>query len=157
MQCNPKTKKGGKNLFIYDFRSAELTYALEKISEIPWVDYDNLFLFGASEGAVTAALFRGNVFNGRVIAQWTCTGAPLIEGIDAPKNEPILAIVKERDPWYASDNTISQDGNCGSFMQDRLNSKSIILKNATGEDPHNVFAGDESLFEIKKFIRQNLR
>ncbi|MAR79076.1 MAG: hypothetical protein CMM18_02465 [Rhodospirillaceae bacterium] len=157
MQCNPKTKKGGKNLFIYDFRSAELTYALEKISEIPWIDFNNLFLFGASEGGVTAALFRGNVFNGRVITQWTCTGAPLIEGIDAPKNEPILSIVKESDPWYASDKTISQDGNCGSYMLDRLNSKSIILKNVSGEDPHNVFTGDESLFEIKKFIRQNIR
>ncbi|MBL41919.1 MAG: hypothetical protein CMM49_04565 [Rhodospirillaceae bacterium] len=157
MQCNPRTKKGGKNLFIYDFRSAELTFALEKISEIKWIDFDNLFLFGVSEGAVTASLFRGNVFNGRIIAQWTCTGAPLVEGIGAPKNEPILAIVKENDPYYASNNTKSQEGNCGRFMFDRLNSKSIILKNSFGEDPHNVLNSDESLSEIRYFIKRNLR
>ncbi|PPR78814.1 MAG: hypothetical protein CFH01_00770 [Alphaproteobacteria bacterium MarineAlpha2_Bin1] len=157
MQCDPRTKKGGENLFIYDFRSAELTYALEKIAEIKWIDFDNLFLFGVSEGAVTASLFRGNVFNGRIIAQWTCTGAPLVEGIDAPKNEPILAIVKENDPYYASNNTKSQEGNCGNFMYDRLNSKSIILKNLLGEDPHDVLDSDQSFSEIKDFIIRNLR
>lgn len=157
MQCNPKTKKGGKNLFIYDFRSAELTYALEKISEIKWIDFDNLFLFGVSEGAVTASLFRGNVFNGRIIAQWTCTGAPLVEGIGAPKDEPILAIVKENDPYYAPNNTKSQEGNCGNFMFDRLNSKSIIIKNLTGGDPHDVLNNEKSFSEIRDFIQRNLR
>ena len=157
MQCNPHTKKGGKNLFIYDFRSAELTFALEKISKIPWIDFDNLFIFGVSEGAVTAALFRGRVFNGRIIAQWTCSGAPLVEGIDAPKGEPILSIVREKDPYYAEDNTKSQEGNCGNYMLDRDNSKSIVLKNKKGIDSHNVLLEETSLREIKNFIKDNLK
>lgn len=74
LQCDPETKTGGNNLFVYDFRLAEVTFALERMGDLDWIDFDNLFLVGTSEGAVAAALFRAEVFNARVIAQWTCQG-----------------------------------------------------------------------------------
>ena len=128
LQCDPRNLKGGYNLFVYSFREAELIYALQRLSELPWVDPENLFLIGSSEGGVTAALYRGDEFNARVIAQWTCTGAPLVRGIAAPEGTPILAIVRSGDPWYDDRHAIGQQGDCGRYLMDRLGSRSILLK-----------------------------
>ena len=152
LQCDPKTSRGGRNLFVYDFRSAELTYALERLPNLPWVDLDNLFLIGASEGAVTAALFRGDVFNARVIVQWTCTGAPLVEGIGAPHRTPVLAIVREDDPYYAAANTTGQQGHCGFYLTDRANSQSLVIRAGAGDAAHDVLSDPGAIAAILKFL-----
>jgi dienelactone hydrolase len=154
LQCDPKTSRGGRNLFVYDFRSAELTYALERLPNLPWVDLDNLFLIGASEGAVTAALFRGDVFNARVIAQWTCTGAPLVAGIGAPPRTPVLAIVREDDPYYAAANTPGQQGHCGFYLTDRANSQSLVVRAGAGDDAHDVLSDSGAVAAILAFLRE---
>jgi dienelactone hydrolase len=101
LQCEPETNTGGFNVFVYDFRLTEISFALEKLWPAEWADWSRMVLAGASEGAVAVALYRGDEFNGRVIAQWTCNGAPLVAGIDAPMDEPIFAVVGADDPWYA--------------------------------------------------------
>ena len=155
LQCDPRTNRGGKNLYVYDFRLAELTYALETISNLSWIDFDNLFLIGVSEGAVAAALFRGDVFNARIIAQWTCSGAPLLEGIAAPQRVPILAIVKERDPYYDSLNTLGQDGNCETYFEGRFDSKSIVIPYKKNEPHHDVFLTEGVLDIIVDFLERH--
>jgi dienelactone hydrolase len=155
LQCDPKSSRGGRNLFIYDFRSAELTYALEQLPELPWVDLDNLFLVGASEGAVTAALFRGDVFNARVITQWTCTGAPLVAGIGAPRRTPVLAIVREDDPFYAADNTPGQQGHCGLYMAERERSQSLVVRAGAGKDAHDVLGDAGAATAIFRFLEES--
>ena len=157
LQCDPINKTGGRNLFVYDFRSAEIMYALEKIADLSWIDFNNLFIFGVSEGAVATSLFRGAVFNGRIITQWTCKGAPLIEGIDAPTNEPILSIIREGDPYYKSSNTIGQSGNCGDYFNGRPNSKSIILPIQTGDLAHDVLTDKNVFIIIKTFLNMQKR
>ena len=62
LQCDPKTRTGGQNLFVYNLRQAEISFALERISSLDWVDRDGLFLVGVSEGAVATALYRGDEF-----------------------------------------------------------------------------------------------
>ncbi|HJP21514.1 MAG TPA: hypothetical protein QF861_08145, partial [Alphaproteobacteria bacterium] len=42
LQCDPKTKTGGYNLFVYDLRLAEISYALHRMSNLSWIDFDNL-------------------------------------------------------------------------------------------------------------------
>ena len=153
LQCDPETSRGGRNLFVYDLRTAELTYALERLPEQQWVDLDNLFLIGASEGAVTAALFRGDVFNARVIAQWTCTGAPLVAGIDAPLRTPVLAIVREDDPYYAAANTPGQQGHCGLHMADRADSQSLVVRAGAGDKAHDVLGDPGAVAAILGFLR----
>jgi len=157
LQCEPETQRGGRNLFIYDFRAAELTYALEHIHELPWVDLDNLFLIGASEGGVTAALFRGKVFGARVIVQWTCTGAPLVEGIDAPIRTPILSIVRQDDPFYAPANTPGQQGHCGLYMVGRANARSVVFPAAGADSAHDVLNDPEAQTAIAEFLRLAIR
>ncbi len=154
LQCDPKTKTGGRNLFVYDFRLAELTFALERLEEAPWADLDNLFLIGNSEGGVAAALFRGDVFNARVITQWTCQGAPIVRGIAAPEGTPILAIVRENDPFYDARNTPAQQGHCGAYLEGRSGSRSIVL---VAGAVHNVYNEPAAVQTILDFIGRNRR
>ena len=154
LQCDPKSKTGGYNLFVYDFRLAEISYALHRIGELGWVDQDNLFVVGSSEGGVAAALYRGDQFNARVIAQWTCNGAPIVRGIAAPLTEPILAIVHADDPWYAPHRTQGQTGHCGDFMAGRPSSRSIVIR---GEGGHDVFKDAKTVEAIVAFLKRHRR
>lgn len=149
MQCDPRTKTGGHNLYVYDFRQAEINFALLKLAEIDWVDPQRLFLIGASEGGVAAALYRGSAFRGRIITHWTCQGGRLIRGLDAAEDEPILAIVQQHDPWYANGRTVGQSGDCGSFMQGRPNAHSMVLDDGS---QHDVFTNARALKAIFDFL-----
>jgi dienelactone hydrolase len=152
LQCDPRTLRGGNNLFVYDFRATELTFALDQLSKVDWVDFDNLFLIGASEGAVAAALFRGEVFNARVLLQWTCHGQALVRGIAALPNEPVLAIVREGDPYYDPRNTPAQQGDCGAFMVGRPGSRSVVLGAAGGLQGHTLLDDPDVRAAIADFL-----
>ena len=56
LQCRPSERTGGLNVFVFDFRLTEITYALARITELDWVDRERLFLVGTSEGGLAAAL-----------------------------------------------------------------------------------------------------
>lgn len=127
MQCDPMTRTGGANQFVFDFRLGEVSYAVQRLKATPWADPDNLFLIGGSEGGVAAALYRGDAFKARVVFQWTCHGAPLIRGVGAPADTPVLAIVNRDDPWYNRAGDDDQAGDCGDFLADRPHSRSLVL------------------------------
>lgn len=152
LQCDPKTRTGGQHLFVYDFRQAEISYALERIRSLDWVDRDGLFLVGVSEGAVATALYRGDEFRARVIAQWTCNGAAAVRGIGAPPGTPILAIVHARDPWYDPKRTAGQRGHCGQFLAAYPESRSIVIESGK---THDVFADPRQVDTVLAFIQRN--
>jgi dienelactone hydrolase len=136
LQCDPETKSGGFNLFVYDFRMAEISFALEKLWYAEWADWSRMVLAGVSEGAVAVALYRGDEFNARVIAQWTCNGAPLVAGIDAPLDEPILAVVGADDPWYANLAEGEERVDCSKYFDGRPGSRAEIIYKS---EAHDVF------------------
>jgi len=151
-QCDPKTRTGGYNLFVYDFRQAEINYALQRLAALDWVDRDNLFLVGASEGGVAAALYRGSAFRARVIAQWTCHGSALVRGLAGPPGVPVLSIVRHDDPWYDQKHTRDQQGDCGVFFGQRPGSKSLVLARGTG---HDVLGNKAAIKAIVAFLQAN--
>lgn len=151
LQCDPEMQTGGFNRFVYDFRQTEIAFALDRMSALDWVDRDNLFLVGTSEGGVAAALYRGHEFRARVITQWTCHGAAIVEGIAAPPHIPVLAIVKSRDPWYGADRTRGQQGHCGEFMDGRPRSQSVVVE---GEAAHDVYDSAENVEMIVRFLTE---
>lgn len=148
LQCRPGREQGGENIFVYDFRLAEVSYALHRLGALPWIDPNRLFLMGTSEGGLAAALYRGDEFAARVIAQWTCQGAPYVRGLAAPREEPVLAIVRADDPWYDPARTEGQRGDCGAFMADRPNSQSLLLPGSR----HNVFDDPSVVGRIAEFL-----
>lgn len=151
LQCDPETQTGGYNLYVYDFRQVEIAYALHRMAELDWVDRNNLFLAGTSEGGVATALYKGHEFRARVITQWTCNGAPKVEGIGGPVEIPVLAIVKAGDPWYGTQRTRGQQGHCGQFMDGRPHSRSIVIR---GEAEHDVFDSPENVGLIIRFLTE---
>lgn len=150
LQCRPSERRGGENIFIYDFRLAEISYALHRMAELKWIDHSRLFLMGVSEGGVAAALYRGEEFRGRIIAQWTCHGRPFVQGLQAGPDEPVLAVVRAEDPWYDSTRTIDQMGDCGAFFKESSNSVSLVLD---GGSRHDVFDEPSVLHRVVEFLR----
>lgn len=147
LQCDPQTRTGGRNLFVYDFRLEEIAFVMDELHVRRWVDWGRMFLVGASEGGVATALYRGDEFKARVIAQWTCGGSPHVAGIAAPRNEPILAVRSAQDPWYAAPGAT---GDCGVAMGDRPGSRSLVLELAAG---HDVLAEPSVVLTIVEFLR----
>ena len=148
LQCRPSQRTGGENIFVFDFRLTEISYALHRFGELGWVDRDRLFLVGTSEGGLAAALYRGDDFRARVITQWTCHGAPLVRGLAAPTDEPVLAIVRANDPWYDPARTPRQRGDCGAFMGDRPRSRSVVLANGNGHDVYRAPGVMQAILEF---------
>jgi len=150
-QCRPRKKTGGFSLFVYDFRQAEINFALQELRRHEWADKVNLFLVGSSEGGLAAAQYRGSAFRARVITKWTCHGSHLVRGLAAPPDEPVLAIVRKNDPWYDQKKT-RQSGECGDFFGARPGSKSWVLETGRG---HNVFNEARVTDEIVTFLVRN--
>jgi dienelactone hydrolase len=80
---------------VHRMRLAEVRHALARLKEFPWVDGDNLFLFGHSQGGTAAAAYIGNGFKARVVTGTRCT-----RGIGTRPDEPILAAFSTGDPWF---------------------------------------------------------
>ena len=144
LQCDPESHTGGFNVFVYDFRLAEISYALDRLWLRPWADWSRMVLTGASEGAVAVALYRGDEFRGRVVAQWTCGGAPHVRGLAAPPGEPLLAVVGADDPWYRDN-----PEDCGAYLGSRPGSFSLLISAGRG---HDVFGDAGGMRAILDFI-----
>ena len=154
LQCDPQTLTGGYNLFVYDFRQAEVSYAVQRLLAMPWVDAGNMFLVGTSEGGVAVALYRGDEFRARVVMQWTCVGRSIVQGIAGPRDSPVLAIVGSGDPWYDPARAPNQRGDCGQFMADRPGSQSLLVQ-APGQ--HDVITNPATVDAILSFLGRNRR
>ncbi|MFN3232447.1 MAG: hypothetical protein ACE363_09840 [Alphaproteobacteria bacterium] len=152
LQCSSRDKSGGYNLFVFDFRQAEINYAVQQLYEGGWADTDNLFLVGVSEGGLAVAHYKGDVIRARVITQWTCHGSTFVRGLDGPDDTSVLSIVRGGDPWYSGEGS-TQAGDCGAFFGNRPGSESIVLRK--GSD-HVVIKDDAVVERIIGFLRQNL-
>lgn len=145
----------GGNYFVFDFRQEEINYALQEMLRVNgdwsrWVDVNNLFLMGVSEGGLAVAHYRGDVFKARIITQWTCHGGTLVRGISGPEDTPILAIVRKNDPWY--DDKPDQVGDCGAYFGDRRpGSESVVLDQG---DKHDVMRDPEMVQKMIGFLNR---
>jgi hypothetical protein len=146
LQCDAENQAGGRNLFVYDFRQEEVAYALDQLWLRPWADWDHLMLVGASEGGVTAALYRGDEFAARVILQWTCSGAPHVAGLAAGKGEPVLALLAANDPWYQR----VGGGDCGVALAGRPGSKALSFAVPGG---HELVSDPAAIGLVVEFLR----
>jgi len=58
--------------WIYQARLFEVEYALEQMRTLPWVDINNMVLYGHSEGGVAASRYAGLAFDGVIISAASC-------------------------------------------------------------------------------------
>jgi len=147
--CDPRTYKGGFHRGALDFRLAEANYAHQAANNLPWVDKDNIFMMGFSEGGITVAKYRHGGLAGRIILGWTCnSGRHEYEGISGSPDEPVLAVVASNDPWYSG---TPNSGNCSNWMSSRRNAESVVVN----VDFHHVQSLPEVKEKILKFLELN--
>jgi dienelactone hydrolase len=124
--CEPARHRGGLHRGVLAWRQAEAMTALSEARGLPFVAPDALFLMGFSEGAVAAATLPATGARARVIEGWTChAGWPEYQGLKAPAEEPVLALVAVEDPWFRL--PVLQ-GECGAFMHQGNGSVSLVYR-----------------------------
>jgi dienelactone hydrolase len=125
VSCILKSHTSGLHRAVIFWRQAEARNAIREAKRLPFVDPNNVFLVGLSEGAITTATTSGNEHvNARIVEGWTChAGWPEYWGLAAPKSEPVLTLSSDDDPWFQ---IAVLKGDCGVFMNKRNGSKAVI-------------------------------
>lgn len=77
-----------------ELRLEELRFAIDQAITLPWIDRQNMFLIGHSEGGEAAGRYLGDAFKGIVITSASCS----TRGRDEFAT-PLLAVASIRDNW----------------------------------------------------------
>ena len=73
--CDPVKKIGGLYRAVLKMRQLDALHAIREARKLSWVDPDNIFLMGFSEGGIVSATLSiesGQSVRARVIEGWTC-------------------------------------------------------------------------------------
>ncbi len=157
--CDTKNHRGGMYRPTLKMRQFDAGFAIENAKNLSWVDAKNVFLMGLSQGGITTATFRSDdptsAVNARVVEGWTChAGWEEYRGVNAPEGEPVLTLVGERDPWFQRPATA---GDCGSFLNTKNGSRSVVFRQGPLRARHELFETDEVKQTVLKFLRDHLR
>jgi len=133
--------------------------AIEKAKKLPWVDENNIFLMGLSEGGITTATFRlknsNLTVNARVVEGWICTSIwNEYKGVKAPKTEPVLTLLGSKDPWFQNPYT---NGECTDFLNKRNGSKSIAYTEGDLSYRHELLENKVVQEAVLKILKQYIR
>lgn len=152
--CDPVTKTGGLYRSTLMMRQQDALNAVTRAKQLAWVDANNVFLLGFSEGGITAAMMRGNTpqqhVNARIIEGWTChAGWPEYQGLRAPVSEPVMSLVAKHDPWFQAD---WARGECGAFMHPDNTSVSIQIKDGSLAHQHGLLEAPALQSKVLAFL-----
>ena len=156
--CDIYKHKGGMYRHTLKMRQYDAAHAINNAKQLPWVDPNNVFLIGLSQGGVTTATLSSKdpntSVNARVIEGWTChAGWSEYKGINAPKDEPVLSIVGAKDPWFQNDWT---RGHCGRFMKNEF-SESVVFKKGYLSTRHELLEDHDVQKIVLDFIKKHKR
>ncbi len=125
---------------IVALRQAELSYALKRVRELPWVDQDHLFGWGHSEGVVAMGNFPGAIFKARILTGYDCHRGFAAE-------EPTLVVMASEDPYHGH-----KSRNCWTASNGAEN---VTYLEVPGSE-HNAAQTDEGRRAVIGFIRNHL-
>ncbi len=157
--CNPASVQGGMYRGTLNMRQNDAAYAIANAKQLEWVDEDNIFLMGHSQGGVTTATFNSTdhdmSVNARVIEGWTChAGWGEYKGINASEDEPVLALVGKHDPWFQNNWT---RGDCGAYINKNNGSQSIVLSEGPLSARHALLEDRDLQKTVLEFLRKHIR
>ncbi len=159
VSCDANAHRGGLHRGVLGMRLSEARHALRKARELDWVDTENLFLMGLSEGGNTVARLSEDPppVNARVIEGWTChAGWPEYRGLSSYEGQPVLSLVATGDPWFQSQWT---RGHCGSFMGDReaTGSRSVVFSEGRLKYRHELLEDRQARRIVMDFLKAHLK
>ncbi len=157
--CDPYYQKGGFYHGTLMMRQNDAGNAISHAKNLQWVDSENVFLMGLSQGGITTATFSSKnhqqSVNARVIEGWTCNaGWHEYKGINAPANEPVLSLVGKKDPWFQNDWT---RGHCGSFMNKNNGSRSIEFDTGNLQYRHELLEDKSVQKIVLEFLQKHIK
>lgn len=157
--CNPRTYKAGMNRVSLKIRHIDAEHAIARAKGLPWVDADNMFLMGLSEGAITTATFvpssPSTSVKARVVEGWTChAGWQEYKGLSATKKEPVLALLGKNDPWFQE---AWMRGHCGTYMNKYNGSKSIVFDQPPLNTRHELLEDPGVQQTVFKFLNKQIQ
>ncbi len=155
--CAPQTHRAGLHRPTLRMRQNDAGYAIAKAKTLPWVDADNVFLMGFSEGGVITATFFSTSpeksVRARIVEGWTCrSGWVEYKGINAPDSEPVLTLVGSKDPWYQN---VWTKGNCTKFIEPSNGSRSVVYSTGYLSTRHDLLEYKEVRETILGFLEQH--
>jgi len=157
--CDEYRHKGGLYRDTIKMRQNDAGYAIEKAKQLPWVDKNNVFLMGLSQGGITTATFYSkqdvHSVNARVIEGWTCTSAwREYKGLRAPKTQPVLSLLGSKDPWFQNPYT---NGECTGFLNKKNGSKSVVYKKGALSYQHELLENTDVQNTVLQFLQQHIQ
>ncbi len=155
--CAPSAYQGGLYRPTLKMRQHDAGYAIAKAKRLDWVDADNVFLMGLSQGGITTATFSSKdndlSVNARIVEGWTChAGWPEYQGVNAPDNEPVLTLVGKNDPWFQD---IWTKGNCAKFLNPSNGSQSIVFSDGYLSFRHELLESKQVKKIVLEFLKQH--
>ncbi|MEI4263964.1 hypothetical protein [Roseovarius sp. D0-M9] len=115
VSCNAAQARGGLHRAVLGWRHEEMGHALARLRETEVLKGVPIIIMGHSEGGITVATMQAPDAAMRIIEGWTChAGWPEYRGLNAPEDQPVLALVGQDDPWFRQP---VLSGDCGAFMQ----------------------------------------
>ncbi|MCZ6566572.1 MAG: dienelactone hydrolase family protein [Gammaproteobacteria bacterium] len=157
--CDPATHQA--NMYRGTLRMCQYDagYAIEKAKALSWVDSNNVFLVGLSQGGITTATFSSITenasVNARVIEGWTCNaGWNEYKGIHAPKSEPVLTLVGAIDPWFQNSWT---RGDCEDSLNKENDSQSIVYKDGYLSQQHELLESKAVQATVLQFLQSHIK
>lgn len=156
--CDTQNHRGGLYRPTLKMRQNDAGYAIKKVKQLSWVNADNVFLMGLSQGGITAATFSSEDpavrVRARVVEGWTChAGWEEYCGVNAPEAEPVLTLVGEQDPWFQ--NPFSR-GDCGKFLNKNNGSESVVYRTGRLRNQHELLEFESVQRTVIAFLRRNL-
>ena len=155
--CDPERHQGGFYRSTLLMRQNDAGYAIAKAKALPWVDDDNVFLMGLSQGGVTTATFfstsPAKAVRARIVEGWTChAGWVEYKGINAPDSEPVLTLVGSKDPWFQN---IWTKGDCTKFIKPSNGSQSVVYSTGYLSTRHELLESKEVQETVLGFLKQH--
>ena len=155
--CSPEQHEGGFYRPTLYMRQNDAGYAIAQARTLQWVDGDNVFLMGLSQGGITTATFFSTSpeqsLRARIVEGWTChAGWPEYRGINAPEGEPVLTLVGSQDPWFQDRWTKS---NCTKFIDPSNGSKSVVYSSGYLSARHELLESSEVQETVLEFLEQH--
>ena len=151
--CEPATKKAGLYRDILKMRQYDALNAIRNSKQLDWVDSNNIFLVGFSEGGITSATVSTDVdsdVNARVIEGWTCHARwSEYRGINATSSEPVLALVADQDPWFQDFWT---RGDCGAYINLENGSRSVVYRSDPLMSRHSLLDDTDVQNRVLEFL-----
>ncbi len=145
---------------VHKIRLAEISYNIIQLKKLKYIDFNNMFLMGNSEGGLAAAIYKSKEFRGRIITAFSCESSYFYTNfkLGSKKDEPFLNIIGTHDQFFSKKTSLNRrykvEGNGIDSLKKYTNAKIVILSKTKHDITTNVYVKDEIVGFLKLWIKK---